>query len=62
MSFSTLRPIELAVATLVSATVLLIAVAPALVATPPAATPLGGLTDANPPGIEWVSPATPRAV
>jgi hypothetical protein len=51
MTFQTFRPLELAAATLVSIAILLVAIAPALVAAPPVAGP--GLHATGSPGIEF---------
>jgi hypothetical protein len=50
MTFSNLRPVELAAATLVSIVILLVAIAPSLVAAGPAAPP--GLHAAGSAGLE----------
>ncbi|HUO95194.1 MAG TPA: hypothetical protein VMT92_03100 [Steroidobacteraceae bacterium] len=56
MSAQTFRPVELLVASVAAATVLLIAIAPALLAAPPA-TAVGDFARLNAPGLEWVQTA-----
>jgi hypothetical protein len=56
MTTQTFRPVELLVASLAAATVLLIAIAPALVAAPPA-TAVGDFARVDAPGLEWVQTA-----
>ena len=51
MSHTTLRPVELAAAALLSAAVLLVAISPALLAAPPQAAP-AVVRGARAPGIE----------
>ena len=60
MTAQTFRPVELLVASVAAATVLLIAIAPALVAAP--STPAAGdLARVEAPGLEWVQAAQRRA-
>jgi hypothetical protein len=56
MSLSTLRPAELAAATLAAVATLLVAIAPALLASPQPPGPAAGSRFANTAGIEWRLP------